>query len=385
MFSFDLIATSDSARAGVLHTPHGDVPTPVFVPVATQASVKTVTPQELREVGATILLGNTYHLYLRPGVDIVRDMGGLAGFMGWNGPTLTDSGGFQAYSLASRVRITDKGLRFRSHIDGTQHLFTPESAMAYQQALGADIAMALDQCIEYTDDIDEVRAAMRRTHAWLARCVSAQQDDTDQALFGIVQGGVFPDLREESAAYVASLDLPGYAIGGMEVGEPKATMYSIAEHTAALLPRKRPRHLLGVGSPEDLVECVARGIDMFDCALPTRVARNGALYTRAGRVNIDAAVYRGREGPVEEGCDCSTCRTFSVGYLHHLFRSRELLALRLATIHNLRFVMRLMEEMRRAIIGGTFATYARAFLESYRPVVEEVRMAQRERRLASRE
>ena len=384
MFSFDLIATSDRARAGVLHTPHGDVPTPVFVPVATQASVKTVTPHELRELRATILLGNTYHLYRRPGVDIVRDMGGLAGFMGWNGPTLTDSGGFQAYSLGSRVCVTDDGLQFRSHIDGAQHLFTPESAMAYQQALGADIAMALDQCIEYTEDIDEVRAAMQRTHAWLARCVSAQRTDTAQALFGIVQGGVFPDLREESAAYVTSLDLPGYAVGGMEVGEPKATMYSVTEHTAALLPQKRPRHLLGVGSPEDLVECVARGIDMFDCALPTRVARNGALYTRAGRVNIDAAVYRGREGPVEDECDCSTCKTFSVGYLHHLFRSRELLALRLATIHNLCFVMRLMEEMRSAIIDGTFATYAQAFLESYRPVVEDVRMAQRERWLASR-
>ena len=384
MLTFDLVATCGEARAGVLHTAHGDVPTPVFLPVATQGSVKTVTPQELRELGATILLGNTYHLYLRPGVETVREMGGLASFMSWDGPTLTDSGGFQAFSLGSRVRITDEGLRFRSHIDGSQHLFTPESATAYQETLGADIAMALDQCIAYTEEKEVARSAMHRTHRWLARCREAIPGNTKQALFGIVQGGVFPDLREESAAFVADLDPPGYAIGGLEVGETKETMYSMVEHTAHLLPRDRPCHLLGVGSPEDLVECVGRGIDMFDCALPTRVARNGALFTRAGRVNIEAAAYRGKKGPVEDGCDCYTCRSFTVGYLHHLFRSGEMLAQRLATLHNLRFVMRLMEEMRNAVIDGTFREYAQQCLARYKPASQEVRMAQRERWQATR-
>ena len=383
MLTFDLTATCGKARAGVLHTPHGDVPTPVFLPVATQGSVKTVTPQELRHLGATILLGNTYHLYLRPGVQVVREMGGLARFMGWDGPTLTDSGGFQAYSLDSRVRITSSGLEFRSHIDGSQHRFTPENAMVYQETLGADIVMALDQCIAYTEDKEVARVAMHRTHRWLAGCREAHTD-ADQALFGIVQGGVFRDLRQESAAYVAAFDLPGYAIGGLEVGESKETMYSVAEYTVGLLPTQRPRHLLGVGSPEELVECVGRGIDMFDCAMPTRVARNAALYTRAGRVNIDAATYRGRHGPVEEGCDCYTCGSFSVGYLHHLFRSGELLALRLATLHNLRFVMRLMEEMRVAIIDGSFSQCAEEFLAYYQPTSEDVRMAQREKWLAAR-
>ncbi len=383
MFSFNVTATCGRARAGVLHTSHGNVPTPVFLPVATQGSVKTVTPQELRALGATILLGNTYHLYLRPGVEIVRGMGGLATFMGWDGPTLTDSGGFQAYSLGSRVCITDDELRFRSHIDGRQHRFTPENAMVYQETLGADIVMALDQCIAYTEDKEVARVAMHRTHRWLAGCREAHSD-ADQALFGIVQGGVFRDLRQESAAYVAALDLPGYAIGGLAVGESKETMYSVVEYTVGLLPAEQPRHLLGVGSPEDLVECVGRGIDMFDCAMPTRVARNAALYTHAGRVNIDAATYRGCHGPVEEGCDCYTCRNFSVGYLHHLFRSGELLALRLATLHNLRFVIRLMEEMRAAIIHGSFSQYAEEFLARYQPTSEDVRMAQREKWLAAR-
>lgn len=385
MLTFDLVATCGEARAGVLHTAHGDVLTPVFLPVATQGSVKTVAPQELRELGATMLLGNAYHLYLRPGVEAIREAGGLASFMSWDGPTLTDSGGFQAFSLGSRVRIADDGLWFRSHIDGSQHLFTPESAMAYQEALGADIVMALDQCIAYTKEKEVARNAMHRTHRWLARCQGVNSEDTRQTLFGIVQGGVFPDLREESAAFVADLDPQGFAIGGLDVGETKEVMYSIVEHVAQLMPRARPCHLLGVGSPEDLVECVSRGIDMFDCALPSRVARNGALFTLAGRVNIEASVYKGGKGPVEDGCDCYTCRSFTVGYLHHLFRSGELLALRLATLHNLRFVMRLMEEMRKAVIGGTFREYAQRFLARYIPASQEVRMAQRGKWLATRE
>ena len=376
--TFDIQATDGTARAATLTTPHGAIPTPAFVPVATQASVKTVTPQELRDLGAAVVLGNAYHLYLRPGVELVREMGGLAAFMGWDGPTITDSGGFQAYSMATRVKIGDDGLHFQSHIDGGSHLFTPQSAISYQEALGADIIMALDQCLEYTENKDAVRVAMERTHLWAAQGKEAQQRD-DQALFGIVQGGVFPDLREQSAAFITNLDFPGYAIGGMQVGEPKATMYPLVGQTAALLPPDRPRHLLGVGSPEDLVECVSLGIDLFDCALPTRVARNAALYTRSGRINIDAARYRGVDSTVEDSCDCYTCQHFTVGYLHHLFRARELLALRLATIHNLRFIARLMDEMRRAIQDGNLKTYACDFLASYRPANENVRREQRRR------
>lgn len=382
MLTFEQVARSGNARAGLLHTVHGDVPTPVFLPVATQGSVKTVTPQELRELGATILLGNTYHLYLRPGVDVVRQMGGLAHFMAWDGPTFTDSGGFQAFSLGSRVRVSDEGLWFHSHIDGSRHQFTPEIATAYQETLGADIIMPLDQCIAYTENFEEARAAMERTHQWLARCKKSHRTDGNQALFGIVQGGVFMELREESSAYVASLDPPGYAIGGLEVGEPKDIMYSVVERTIAFLPDSKPRHLLGVGSPEDLVEGVARGVDMFDCALPTRVARNGALYTRLGRINVAAATYRGKDGPVEEGCDCYSCKNFTVGYLHHLFRSGELLALRLGTLHNLRFIMRLMQEMRGAIQNDTFSEYAEEFLANYRPANKDARKDQRERWLS---
>ena len=380
--TFQLEATDGAARAGLLRTPHGTVPTPAFIPLATQGSVKTVTPQELRELGATILLGNTYHLYLRPRVELVKEMGGLGAFMGWDGPTLTDSGGFQAYSLGRRVRVNNQGLRFQSHIDGTSHLFTPEQAVAYQEALGADIVMALDQCLDYTKDKDTTRQAMDRTHRWAERCLLAHHQE-GQALFGIVQGGVFPDLREESAAFITGLDLPGYAIGGLGVGEPKATMYPLVANTAAAFPQDRPRHLMGIGSPEDLVECVARGVDLFDCALPTRVARNGALFTRLGRVNIDAARFRGEHGPVEDGCDCYTCHHFTAGYLHHLFRAQELLGLRLATIHNLRFVIRLMEQMRSAVLNGSFQAFAHAFLETYKPSDEEARTEQRRKWLAA--
>ncbi len=398
--TFQLQATDGAARAGLLTTPPGTVPTPAFIPVATQGSVKTVTPQELRDLGATIVLGNTYHLYLRPGPELIQQMGGLGAFMGWNGPTITDSGGFQAYSLGKNVRINSQGLEFQSHIDGGRHLFTPEDVIRYQESLGADIIMPLDHCLAYTSKKDAARQAMERTHQWALQCLHAHQEKEQApsaspslrsglrlgaSLFGIVQGGVFPDLREESAAYITSLDMPGYAIGGLAVGEPKETMYSVAAHTAALLPQDRPRYLMGVGSPEDLVQCVALGMDLFDCALPTRVARNGALFTGQGRVNIDAAVFRGKPGPVENECDCYTCSHFSAGYLHHLFRSRELLGLRLATIHNLRLIMRLMEQMRAAVLHGTFQAFARRFLESYHPTNEDARQEQRERWLASRQ
>ena len=379
---FELHTVDGAARAGVLHTPHGPVPTPVFMPVATQGSVKTVTPQELLYLGADLLLGNTYHLYLRNGIETVCDLGGLSQFMGWNGPTLTDSGGFQAYSLSGRAKITDDGIEFRSHIDGSRHLFTPSLVIDYQERLGADIIMSLDQCLAYTDDKDAVRDAMKRTHRWAEICREAHSRD-DQALFGIVQGGMFEDLREESASYIKGLDFPGYAIGGLGVGEPKSVMYPLVEHTAGLLPEDKPRYLMGVGSPEDLVHCVARGVDMFDCALPTRVARNGALFTRRGRLNIHSPVFRGSRNPVEDGCDCYTCTHFTAGYLNHLFKAKELLGLRLATIHNLRFVMRLMADMRAAIAGGGFDLFAREFLDSYRPADEAARLEQSRKRLAS--
>ena len=378
---FQLNTVDGAARAGVLHTPHGSVPTPVFMPVATQGSVKTVTPQELRSLGATLLLGNTYHLYLH-GIETVRDLGGLGRFMGWDGPTLTDSGGFQVYSLSGRAKITDDGVEFRSHIDGSRHTFTPKRVIDYQERLGADIIMSLDQCLAYTDDKDAVRDAMERTHRWAEICREAHYRD-DQALFGIVQGGIFQDLREESASYIKGLDFPGYAIGGLAVGEPKSVMYPLVEHTAGLLPEDKPRYLMGVGSPEDLVHCVARGVDMFDCALPTRVARNGALFTRQGRVDIRSAAFRGRGSPVEDVCDCYTCAHFTAGYLHHLFKAKELLGLRLATIHNLRFVVRLMADMRAAIAGGSFDLLAREFLDGYQPADEAARLEQSGKRLVS--
>ncbi|MBI4201985.1 MAG: tRNA guanosine(34) transglycosylase Tgt [Chloroflexi bacterium] len=380
--TFQLTATEGPARAGLFTTPHGDVPTPAFMPVATQGSVKGVSPDDLRGVGATMVLGNTYHLYLRTGPALVRQMGGLAAFMGWGGPTLTDSGGFQAYSLGPNAKITNDGVLFQSVIDGSRHFFSPEIAVAHQEAMGADIIMALDQCLHYSQDREAVRVAMERTHRWAGRCKAVHHSE-EQALFGIVQGGVFPELREESAGAITSLDFPGYAIGGLSVGEPKAVMYSITGLTAGMLPGDRPRYLMGVGSPEDLVECVSRGIDLFDCALPTRVARNGGLFTRRGRVDVmTVALFRGREGPVEEGCDCYACSNFSVGYLHHLFRAKELLALRLASIHNLRFIARLMEGMREAITEGRFAAFAREFLASYRTANETERLRQVGKRVA---
>jgi queuine tRNA-ribosyltransferase len=379
---FKLESTDGAARAGSLSTPHGHVPTPVFMPLATQGSVKTLTPQELKDLGATILLGNTYHLHLRPGTDLVQKMGGVGAFMGWDGATLTDSGGFQAYSLGKRVHISNNGLKFHSHIDGTSHMFTPEHAIRYQEALGADIIMALDQCIDYTTNKSIAEEAMERTHMWAKRCNRAHSQHK-QLLFGIVQGGMFSDLRQRSAAFLTGLDFPGYAIGGLGVGEPKEMMYSLVNHTASLLPHDRPRYLMGIGSPEDLVECVARGVDMFDCALPTRVARHGAVFTQHGRVNITVARFRGANLPIDEKCDCYTCNHFTAGYLHHLFRAEELLGLRLATIHNLRFMIRLMDDMREAILNGEFETFAREFIKTYEPANKNARMSQRKQWVTS--
>lgn len=379
---FTLHATDATARAGTLHTPHGDVPTPAFMPVATQGSVKTLDSADLKAMGARILLGNTYHLYLRPGVDIVRTFSGLHGFMQWNAPILTDSGGFQGFSLEHLRKITEDAIIFKSHIDGSQHTFTPEAAIQHQESLGADIIMPLDICAPSDSARPAVDAAVDKTNRWLLRCRSAHTR-TDQSLFGIVQGGLFPDLRRKSADFITSIGFPGYSIGGLSVGESKQAMYETVAFTTPLLPADAPRYLMGVGSPEDLIECVAHGIDMFDCVLPTRIARNGALFVSTGRLNITAAKYKRLQGPIEDGCDCHTCRTFSAAYVHHLFRARELLAYRLATIHNLRFILRLMEEMRSAITQGRFSEYRRQFHAQFTPPDERTRHAQKQKWLQS--
>ena len=379
---FRIDALSGSARAGVLRTAHGDVPTPLFMPVATQGSVKAVDPADLKALGANIVLGNTYHLCLRPGVELLENLGGLHSFMRWDGPILTDSGGFQGFSLEHLRKIDDDGILFKSHIDGSPHKFTPEFTVRAQEQIGADIIMPLDMCVAAYAGRDEVEQALRRTTQWETRCRQAHARD-DQLLFGIVQGGMFEDLRELSADEIVSLDFPGYAIGGLSVGESKDEMYGMTQLTAGLLPIDSPRYLMGVGSPEDLVESVARGVDMFDCVLPTRIARNGALFSRDGRINIYSAPHRARDEALEPECDCYTCRAFSAAYLHHLFKAKELLGFRLATIHNLRFVLRMMEEMREAIVDGTFEEYRQAFHARFRPPDEAVRREQRQKWLSA--
>ena len=389
-FDFQLLHTDGGARAGELETPHGKARTPLFMPVATQATVKGLTPEEVKAVGAQIVLSNAYHLYLRPGVETVRKMGGLHKFMGWDGPILTDSGGFQAFSMGPLRKVTDDGIRFRSHIDGSEHKFTPQLATANQEGLGADIIMCFDQCIAYGATEKQVRRAMERTHRWAQLCFDAHQTSptgaaTGQALFGIVQGGTFRELRDESARAISAIPFHGYAVGGLAVGENKEQMYRFTGQVADLLPPDKPRYLMGVGSPEDLVEGVARGIDMFDCALPTRVARNGSLFTPEGRVDITKSRYAEQQGPLDETCDCYTCRNYSTAYLRHLFRAKELLGLRLASIHNLRFVLALMERIRTSILEDRFDVFRREFLDVYQPADEAARQRQKEQWLQTRD
>ena len=375
--------SASAARAGHLLTAHGAVPTPFFLPVGSQAAVKTLAPQELEDIGFKMLLANTYHLYLRPGVEVIQKLGGLHRFMGWDGAILTDSGGYQVFSLAGLRKVNDAGVTFRSHIDGSRHFFTPEMAVELQQALGSDVAMVLDECPPSDADLARTRRAMQRTHQWAERCLEAHQRG-DQMLFAIVQGGVYPELRQQSAEYLTSLEFPGYAIGGLSLGESKEVTYRITAETAARLPQDKPRYLMGVGSPEDIIEAVAAGIDIFDSALPTRVARNGALYTRAGRVNIANSGYKQLDAPLDAGCDCYTCRRFSAAYLHHLFNCKELLAYRLATIHNLGFMYNLMRDIRQAILDDAFGSFRQDFLASYRPTKEEVRLEQKKKWLQAR-
>jgi queuine tRNA-ribosyltransferase len=363
-FEFEVIATQGSARAGVLHTPHGDIPTPVFAPVGTAASVKAVQPRELAEVEASLVLSNTYHLHLRPGDEVVRDMGGLHRFMAWSGPILTDSGGFQVFSLTDINEIDDDGVTFRSHIDGRRLRFTPEVSMRIQENLGADIIMCFDECPPPTER-EVVQRAVNRTHDWARRCREAHPDDQRQALFGIVQGGVFADLREQSAMFLQSVGFPGYAIGGLAVGETKRQMYDTLDVTMPAMPADKPRYLMGVGEPDDLVEAVSRGIDMFDCVMPTRVARHGSALTPDGRINIRKQTYIRDERALQQDCDCYCCRTFSRAYLCHLMRAKELLVYNLLSIHNIRFLLRHMARMRAAIIAGELQTYTDGFLQRY--------------------
>lgn len=375
---FQIDKVSGSARAGTMTTMHGLILTPAFMPVATQASVKSVTPDEASKSGSQILLSNAYHLALRPGVELVQELGGLHKFMGWNGPILTDSGGFQIYSLVGMRKIMEDGVEFVSHIDGSRFFVSPELAIRNQEILGSDIAMAFDQCTEFDSELMETTQAMERTHRWAERCLTAKTRP-DQAIFGIVQGGHSPSLRRASVAAITKLNFDGFAVGGLGVGEKKSEMYKIVKLVAPLLPSENPRYLMGVGSPEDLVNAVSHGIDLFDCSLPTRVARNGCMFRDDGRHDITSSKYRTHSEPIDTGCDCLTCLNFSTAYLHHLFKSRELLAYRLASIHNIRFYHRLMERMRTSILEDTFDKFRVLFLDNYKPANETARLMQRRR------
>lgn len=361
-FDFTLLAQDGDARLGRFETPHGLIETPVFAPVGTQATVKAMRPRDLVELGATLVLANTYHLYLRPGDKRVRDLGGLHRFMAWDGPILTDSGGFQVFSLSDTRRIDADGVTFKSHIDGSIHRFTPEKSIAVQENLGADIIMMFDECPP-PNEYEYVRQSLARTHPWALRCLDAKTR-ADQALFGIVQGGVFRDLREQSARFMVELDLPGYAVGGLAVGETKAEMHSVLEWLNPVLPAGKPRYLMGVGAPEDLVNGVLRGIDIFDCVLPTRIARNGAAFVRGGRINLRNARYTDDPSPVDPTCDCYACSRFSRAYIRHLVKADEILASILLTTHNLHFLLRLMDDLRKAIRKGRVAEFAGEFFEA---------------------
>ncbi|AZR73108.1 tRNA guanosine(34) transglycosylase Tgt [Anoxybacter fermentans] len=366
-FEFRLLKTDSNskARLGELYTPHGKIETPIFMPVGTQATVKTMTPEELKEVGAQIILSNTYHLYLRPGHELIKKAGGLHSFMNWDRPILTDSGGFQVFSLSDLREITEEGVTFRSHIDGSYHFISPEKAIEIQMALGADIIMAFDECPPYPADYDYVKESLKRTTRWLKRCKEAHTRK-DQALFGIIQGGMYKDLREESVKETTEVDLPGYAIGGLSVGEPKDIMYDILEYTTSLLPVDKPRYLMGVGTPEDLIEGVLRGVDMFDCVLPTRIARNGSVFTKFGQMTVRNAKYEADFTPLDPYCDCYTCRNYTRAYIRHLIKRNEILGLRLTTYHNLYFLLKLMERIREAIREDKFLEYREEFYRQYK-------------------
>ena len=364
---YELIKTckQTGARLGRLHTPHGVIETPIFMPVGTQATVKAMTPEELKDIGSQIILSNTYHLYMRPGHDLIERAGGLHKFMNWDEPILTDSGGFQVFSLGPLRKIKEEGVEFRSHLDGSKHFLSPEKATEIQNALGSDIIMAFDECAPYPADRQYVKNSLERTTRWLERCKAAHKYPERQALFGIVQGGMYKDLREQSAREITAIDLPGYAIGGLSVGEPKEMMYEVLDYTVPLLPEDKPRYLMGVGSPDDLLEGVLRGIDMFDCVLPTRIARNGTAMTSQGKVVVRNASYAEDFTSLDPECDCYTCRNYTKAYLRHLIKCNEILGARLLTIHNLHFLLKLMENVREAIREDRLLDYKKDFFEKY--------------------
>ena len=365
--TYELIKTDSrtKARRGRVTTPHGVIETPVFMPVGTAATVKAMRPEEIKEMGAEIVLSNTYHLYLRPGHEVVKAAGGLHKFMNWDRPILTDSGGFQVFSLGAMRKIREEGVEFRSHIDGSRHMLSPEKSMEIQNALGSDIIMAFDECAPYPADRKYVKDSLERTTRWLKRCKEYHKDTERQSLFGIMQGGMYKDLRRESAEQIVELDLPGYAIGGLSVGEPKEIMYDVMDECVDYLPKEKPRYLMGVGSPDCLFEVVERGIDMFDCVLPTRIARHGMAMTSQGRVNIKNARYERDFTPLDPECDCYTCRNYSKAYLRHLFKADEILSSMLMTNHNLHFLVKTMQNIRKSIEEDRFLEYKKEFYDSY--------------------
>ncbi|MEZ0537705.1 tRNA guanosine(34) transglycosylase Tgt [Caldicellulosiruptoraceae bacterium PP1] len=348
---FEVIKKSkkSNARRGRLYTPHGVIETPIFMPVGTQATVKAIMHRDLEEINTQIILANTYHLYLRPGTDVLKAAGGLHKFMNWNKPILTDSGGFQVFSLNELRQITEEGVEFRSHLDGSKHFFTPEKVIDIQNIIGSDIIMAFDECVPYPADHEYVKWSIQRTARWLKRCKDHHRNTENQALFGIVQGGVYKDLRQESAKMTIENDLPGYAIGGLSVGEPKDLMYEMLEVLHLILPEDKPRYLMGVGTPDCLYEGVLRGVDMFDCVIATRIARNGTVFTKEGRMIVRNATYAKDFRPIEEDCDCYTCKNFTRAYLRHLIKAEEILGAMLLSIHNVRFLLRYMEQIRKDI------------------------------------
>lgn len=365
--TYELIKTDakTKARRGRVHTPHGTIETPVFMPVGTAATVKAMLPEQVKEMGANIILSNTYHLYLRPGHQIVKEAGGLHRFMNWDRAILTDSGGFQVFSLGDLRKITEEGVTFRSHIDGSKHMLSPEKSMEVQNALGSDIMMAFDECAPYPADRSYVKNSLERTTRWLARCKAFHQNTEQQSLFGIMQGGMYNDLRYQSAMEIVELDLPGYAIGGLSVGEPKELMYDVLDNCVDYLPKEKPRYLMGVGTPDYLFEGVERGVDMFDCVLPTRIARNGTALTSMGKVVIKNAAHEKDFSPLDPNCDCYTCRNYSRAYLRHLFKANEILSSMLLTTHNLQFLINLMGKMRTAIEEDRFSELKKEFYDQY--------------------
>jgi queuine tRNA-ribosyltransferase len=368
-FSFELEATQGRARAGCFRTPHGDILTPIFAPVGTQATVKALTPAQLLEAGANLILSNTYHLYLRPGDRLIAELGGLHEFMSWQRPILTDSGGFQVFSLANHCRINDHGVTFRSHIDGSLHDLTPEKSIEIQENLGADIIMAFDECAS-PYDLEYNKKALKRTHSWAERCLQAKKRP-DQALFGIVQGGVFRELREESASFLRSLNFSGYAIGGLSVGETKDEMHKMVEVVDPILPEDKPRYLMGVGTPVDLLNGIKRGIDLFDCVLPTRLARHHSVFTHRGKLNLVNAKHTQDARPIDENCQCYTCQNFSRAYLRHLIQAREILSSTLLSIHNIFILLEIAREAREAILQNSFDQYFAKFKQDYQIHPEE--------------